>query len=154
MKNFVPAAILALIFGGVIVAVQPLPMAAKRLPGIVGMIGLILTCLLIVGAVWPKKRQATRAGAQIADLPSTKELVTNKALAATGAWIGAILLFVYFLGFTIGLPLYVLLYSRLHGGRWLASIALALSVWAFVYLLFIAMLQFVFPVGLLFRLVT
>ena len=153
MRNLIPAAALFVVFLGMVIEVQRYPMDAKRFPFIIGLIILVLTSILIVRAVRPSRERSKNGQESVLDnVVEQKDLVPGRILLTSVAWIVGILLSVYFLGYLIGLPLYVFLYCKLHGGKWLMSISLGLGVLAFIYLVFVVALSFSFPKGLLFEL--
>jgi hypothetical protein len=154
-KHFIPAMVLGAVFIGIIIYVQPYPMAAKRLLVLVSILGMILTAITMVHAAWPRKeKDDADQEAIVSHSGKQKHTVPVSALMGALAWITGILLIVYLLGFQFGLPLYTCLYSRLHGGSWLGSIILGLGVLLFLYLIFHFLLDAITPPGLLFELFT
>ena len=153
MGNFVPAVVAAIAFLGIIVSVLPYPMAAKRLPLVVSVIALLLLCIVIAQELLPKKKEPSGAQREGADDKRKKSDIPGKTLLVSAAWIMGVLVPIGFFGFTMGFSLYVTLYCRFHGGKWLESIVLGLGVAAFVYLVFIVGLDFLLPKGILFQLI-
>lgn len=153
-ENFIPAMVLGALFIGIIVYVQPYPMAAKRLLVLVSVLGLILTSMIMVQAARPKKNKAADAKQDAIARHGGKhsQTVPVKALMEALAWLAGILIMIYLLGFQFGLLIYTCLYARLHGGRWLSSILLGVGVLIFLYLIFHFLLDAVTPPGLLFEL--
>lgn len=155
MKNFIPAMVLGIVFMGIIVAVQPYPMAAKRLPVAMSIIGMLLTAIIMVKAARPKKEKDEKEQeATISHKWKQKKIVPVRERMEALAWVASILLFVYLLGLQYGIPLYAFLYCRLHGGRWLGSITLGLGLFMFIYLILVVLLNILLPPGLLFELFT
>ena len=140
-KNILVASGIALFFLIVIITVLPYPAAAKRLPLLLGIIGLILAVLIIIQSyrLTPKETQL-----------EGKNPYPNlyKALI----WMFIILPVLLLLGFHLGLGFYTFLYCRLHRGRWWESLLAGLSVVLFVHIIFVVLLKTWIPRGLLFDL--
>ena len=68
------------------------------------------------------------------------------------AWMAGLLVMIYLIGHLVSVPLFVLLYLKLHGERWLLTISVSLGALAVVYLGFIIALGRPLHEGLLFRL--
>ena len=67
------------------------------------------------------------------------------------AWIVGLVIMIYLLGYYVAIPLFLLLYFKLHGRRWRSSIALCLIISAVLYLSFVLGFKFTFYKGLLFK---
>ena len=152
-KSFIPALVLGVCFLGIIVSVQPYPMESKRLLVFVSLCSLILTAIIMLRAARPQQEGDEAEQEAIARHGGkAKKEVPTMALMVALAWVAGILLIIYLLGLQFGLPLYICLYYRFHGGRWLGSILLSLGVLIFVYLFFHVLLDTVTPPGLFFEL--
>ena len=68
---------------------------------------------------------------------SGEKKITTRDTPAKGlrvvAWMIAIVVFVYLLGFLVGIPLFALLYLKLNGEKWLTTVIYVLLVIALVY---------------------
>lgn len=56
-------------------------------------------------------------------------------------WMLIFVAMVYFLGLMVGLGLYILLYIRLNGGKWLEAIGVAAGITVFFYVVFVRFLE-------------
>jgi hypothetical protein len=152
-KDFISAIVFGIIFLGIIVGVQPYPMESKRLLVFVSFWCVVLAVIIMVQAARPKKEiYEVSEEAAVRHGGKKKKEVPTGALMGALAWVVGVLLIVYLLGFQFGLPLYILLYYRFHGGKWLGSILMGCGILAFVYLFFHVLLDTITPPGLLFEL--
>ncbi len=151
MKKFVPAVLMTFFFAGVIVSVLPYPMAAKRLPLAVSLLGIILSLMVIWEAMRPSRQPEKGEEAPLAE-EDVHAKVAGDALMKALAWVVGVLVAVYLLGLQVGLAFYAFLYCKLHGGGWLGSVVLGLGIMIFIYLIFVLLLNTIFPAGLLFEL--
>ncbi len=67
------------------------------------------------------------------------------------AWLGGFVLFIYLLGFLITIPLFLFLYTKWLGARWLTAIITAVVVLVLVYLIFGVGLKFQLYQGMIFQ---
>ena len=67
------------------------------------------------------------------------------------AWTAGLVLILYLLGYYVAIPLFLLLYFKLHGRGWRSSIALCLIISAVLYLSFVVGFKFIFYKGLLLK---
>ena len=68
------------------------------------------------------------------------------------AWIAALLLIIYFFGLLVGSPLFVFVYLKTHGERWLISLIVPLVIVVAIYATFTIGLKLRLYEGLLFSL--
>jgi hypothetical protein len=61
------------------------------------------------------------------------------------AWLWGLFAAIHLIGFPIALPLFVLIYVRLYGGRWIAACILACGTWGFLYGVFDQVLHVPWP---------
>lgn len=112
-------------------------------------IGIPLFCLAAAEALW-LLFGAAEAKVEAAEFQLSTHLPANEArrrtLGAAG-WILGFFAAIVLLGFPVAVPLYVLLYLKLHGEGWLLSIAMTAAVWAVFYGLFDLLLHLPFPAG-------
>jgi hypothetical protein len=70
------------------------------------------------------------------------------------AWLWGLFFAIHLIGFLTALPLFVFLYVKLYGGRWLTAGILAVVTWGFLFGVFDQVLHVPWPepwLGLLFR---
>jgi Tripartite tricarboxylate transporter TctB family len=97
--------------------------------------------------VWP--HGGTTAGVQ-GDLPSP--IVNRRTLSIFG-WIAGFFVSIWWLGFSIGIPLVTSLQLKIGAReKWSFAAILAVLAWAFFYGVFETMLKIPFPTGLVFSL--
>lgn len=70
--------------------------------------------------------------------------------ASEAGWIGGFIIAIYLLGFYVAVPLFSLVYMKSHQARWIPAISVALLTLAFIYLIFIRILDFRLYGGLVF----
>jgi hypothetical protein len=110
-------------------------------------IGIPLFCLAAAEALWVVlAKEETQTQARDFQLTSSKDSARHTAVAL--AWMLAFFAAIVLLGFTIAVPLFVLLYLRVQGGEgWLITIVMTLAVWGIFYGLFDYLLHLPFPTG-------
>ncbi len=64
------------------------------------------------------------------------------------AWILGFYGFIHIVGFPLAVPLFVFSYTKVYGGGWILSAALAVMSWGFVFLLFDTLLHVPWPESL------
>ncbi len=95
------------------------------------------------------KRTVTGEGDIGADLP--KDVVYNRTASIVG-WILGVLILIWLLGFSLAVPVTMVLYLKLTGReKWPITIILTLITWGFFYGLFEYSLSIPFPEGQLFQ---
>ena len=61
------------------------------------------------------------------------------------AWLWGLFFAIHLIGFIIALPLFVFLYVKLYGGRWLTAFILTAGTWGFLYGIFEEVLHVPWP---------
>jgi hypothetical protein len=135
-----------LVTGYGVVAAWSWPMKAALFPLV---IGIPLFCLAAAEALWvllgrPEAQGEAAEFRLSADLPPREAL--RRTLLAAG-WVLGFFAAILLLGFPVAVPLYVLLYLKLHGEGWTLSIGMTAAVWAVFYGLFDRLLHLPFPAG-------
>ena len=85
--------------------------------------------------------------------PQEKEVIpriTPRSYLYALCWFPVIVLSLYFLGFYIGIPLFVFAYVKTHGEKWALSVGLSLGIAGCLYGLFEIVLAIPLYYGLLF----
>ena len=110
-------------------------------------IGIPLFCLAATEALWTLFGSAAADGeAKDFQLTTSKDSARRTAVAV--GWMLAFFAAIVLLGFTIAVPLFVLLYLRVQGGEgWPLTIVMTLAVWGVFYGLFDYLLHLPFPTG-------
>lgn len=116
---------------------------AMLFPYILGAFGLAL----LAGQIVREARGARQAASE--EEPGRASFNLGAYLPGI-AWLLAILPMIYLVGYLITVPLYMFLYLKLHGERWLLCIAVTLLVGLVLYFAFIVALGIPFYEGLLF----
>ena len=118
---------------------------AKLLPIILGSITLILAVIQLRTELLADDKPET--------LPEEKEVHRGDTLHRylfTAAWMSGFLLAVWLFGFMVATPVFTVSYLKLHGRRWLPAIMVAAGTTAFIYVVFISLLQLELHRGFLF----
>jgi hypothetical protein len=98
-------------------------------------------CVVLMAATFARRRpQAGPAPALPGDVPA--EPLTWSSIA----WVFALGLFLYGLGFVLGPAAYLLAYLRAHGSSWLVSLAIAAGSILVTWGLFIKLLRVLLPI--------
>ncbi|HBW34159.1 tripartite tricarboxylate transporter TctB family protein [Desulfosporosinus sp. BICA1-9] len=109
---------------------------ARMVPLVIG----IPSLLLSAGVLWntwsnPKPSQSEKES-------KIKKVSSNQELLITFAWFFALLILVYLFGFLFVIPIFLLAYLRLAGKEsWVLSIAISLSAWLVIMILFVMILK-------------
>lgn len=138
-----PAVIFILFLGLIVQGSLELSTDAMLFPYILGAFGLAL----LTGQIVREARGARQAASE--EEPGRASFNLGTYLPGI-AWLLAILPMIYLVGYLITVPLYMFLYLKLHGERWLLCIAVTLLVSLVLYFAFIVALGIPFYEGLLF----
>lgn len=131
-----------------VLAATAWPWKAALFPLVIGIPVFLLAaaefCVAAIG-------RAASAEAQAIDFvpsqPVDRALALRRTVAAFG-WLVAFALLIVALGFSLAIPIFVLLYLRLHAeGAWTRSLLLSVGAWAIVHGLFVRLLNLPFPEG-------
>lgn len=118
---------------------------AYFLPGKGGIVPLVIgvpTLLMLLGSMLRRARHE-RARAPVEGEAAAADDVASwgDALPVVG-WLAALLVMVFFLGFSVSIPLFAFAYVRWSGRMgWISSIAVAAALWATIYVGFTVILE-------------
>ena len=116
---------------------------AMIFPWIIGGLGCVLLLAEIV-------REARGTEPRISgETKNGQDLGQLKVYLPGIGWLVAILPAIYFLGLSVTIPLYLLLYMKSHGERWTLSLIFMAVTGAFFYFVFVVALKVSFNEGLL-----
>jgi hypothetical protein len=129
------------------------PLRAALFPRVIGIPLVILAMLeMFLSAMGPEKQREGHA----VDFELSKDVdavTARKRTIGMFLWIIGLLILILSVGFTLAVPLFVLLYMRLAGGeKWGLTLTLTVFSWLFIEALFNRLLHIPFPQGWLFRL--
>ena len=134
----------------------------RFIPLSVGIAGLLLAALLLLGRRFPKlisKFELSMVdnflqkdhSKTVRTKSSKDEQHTNRKLIEIYAWTIGFLVLIYFLGFLIAIPVFMLAFIKIHGHiSWTKTIAVSAVTWVLIYALFEMMLKAELFRGLLF----
>lgn len=147
---------LAVISGGVVVTALRWPFKTALFPVIIGGCALILSLAEFSMSVYETTGGRTKKKKQEAmDFKLSEDVdpaVAKRRTWTAFGWIIGFFFLIVLFGFVIGIPLYVFLYIKFHGGeKWLISILITVGSWIFFWGLFIWLLGTPMPDGLVFR---
>lgn len=111
-----------------------------RFPMMVGMV----TCLLCLGSLLRGIAVVSNEPDADSELPSESATVGQTVSAMI--WVAAVMPTIFLLGYVIGLPLYIFVYSKTHDLGWVASGLLSILTFAVVYLGFVKLLSVPLPI--------
>jgi len=148
--NIIFALFILAVAGIVIVVSLDYPYDAKLFPLMVSLGVSVLIVMIIVKETLARARQGKMSGGK--DVGSKE--VGSKEVAykflSPFVWIVSLLLAIYLIGFQVGVPLFCLLYFKVHRQPWLLSISLTALIGAIIYGVFIICLEIPFYKGILF----
>lgn len=133
--------------GGAVLAATTWPWKASLFPFVIGVPLFLLAaaefCLTALGRV--------ATDVQAADLVLSQDVdrsVARRRTVATFGWLLGVTLLIIAVGFSLAIPIFVLLYLRIHASEgWARSLTLAVVAWVFVYGLFVRLLDLPFSEG-------
>ncbi|MFC1979925.1 tripartite tricarboxylate transporter TctB family protein [Chloroflexota bacterium] len=146
-KSYFLIAIMAAMLFVIIYSLGMEYIESKLLPLIIGSIVLILAAMALVRDMWGKGKPSSAAIVE-ESLPEETGVGISRYLLG-GAWVLGFFLAIYLLGFIIAIPLFVLLYTKLNGTSWIATIVLTVLTTGITYVLFEIVLQVDLYPGLL-----
>jgi hypothetical protein len=147
-----PSLLLSLLVMGVsagaVLGATAWPWKAALFPLVIGIPVFLLAaaefCVAALGRAAPTEAQA------VDFVPSTHAdpALARRRAATTFGWLVAFALLIVALGFSLAIPLFVLVYLRLHAREgWARSLILSVVAWASVQGLFVRLLNLPFPEG-------
>jgi hypothetical protein len=142
-SSFVALVIVAALF-----VAKDWPIRASIVILLLGSIGLALALAQVIGDF-----RALRAGSRSArptyETPA-QEHVGRWGSLEIWAWLWGLFFAIHLIGFLVALPLFVFLYVKVYGGRWLTASVLTAGTWGFLYGVFEQILHVPWPPPLLF----
>ena len=139
-----------------IVSALKWPFKTALFPVIIGSCALILSLAEFSMSIYETTGGRTKKKKQEAmDFKLSEDIdpaVAKRRTWTAFGWIIGFFFLIVLLGFNIGIPLFVFLYLRFHGGEsWLISILMTVGSWFFFWGLFIWLLDTPMPEGWVFR---
>lgn len=152
-SGFIVAVLVALFAALVLSTAYGYSGISGTFPQLVGWIFLGLALLEVLVQVLavrkPARAPAPQAEARQAGSPDADNTSAVKEMKGF-LWLGGLLLGLYLVGFMVSTPLYVFAFLRFSGGRGLGmSAAVAAGATAFVYVVFIQLLEYKLYPGIL-----
>jgi len=143
--------IISLVFGGVSLTYASMKM--KLLPLIVCGLIFILSAIELIKEVSDRKKTGGEAQLTAEELDVVAEASSDIRGDMLGfAWFVGLIIAVYLIGFLISIPLFVLVYLKLHGCKWLTAIITSIVMITFIYFAFVKVLQVDLYNGIFFKL--
>ncbi len=88
------------------------------------------------------KQKVKDSGREEDSLQEEEAGITLRRGVILAGWIGGLVVIIYFLGFFVTIPLFIISYLKLHNTRWIATIFTAVLTTAIVYGLIEVILEF------------
>ena len=141
----------------VLIALFSYPLQAKLFPLVIGIPTLILAAIQVVRDTLPRfqprkdnagKGNGERFSSWIRELKGK-----NLGYLLTFAWIAGLILAIFLIGFYGAIPMFLFLFFKLHGQRWLFSTIMTIVMSSVLYAVFVLGFKFTFYEGLLFSLI-
>jgi hypothetical protein len=143
--------IISLVFGGVSLTYASLKM--KLLPLIICGLIFILSMIELIKEVSNRKKTSGEAQVTAEELEVGAEASSDIRGDMVGfAWFVGLIIAVCLIGFLISIPLFILVYLKLHGCKWHTSIITSAVMITVIYLTFIQFLQADLYNGIFFKL--
>lgn len=139
---------LMLLSGAAVVIALDWPWKAKLFPLA---IGIPVFCMAAAEVIWGLLDPAARSEAMEFKLSehASEKTTTARTLLAV-AWMTGFFAAIALLGFSIAIPILVVLYLKLQGREgWGMTVVFSLAVWAVFYVVFDRLLHLPFPAGLM-----
>jgi hypothetical protein len=139
--------IVAAIFGGVSLTYTSFKM--KLLPAIMSGLIFVLAVIELTRETLDNRR-GTKENQPKAE--GSSDVTLNEAVGSENAddvrgdmvgfaWLIGMIIAVYLVGFLISIPLFILIYLKIHGVNWLKSAIMAAAAVIFTYLVFVKVMQ-------------
>jgi len=145
----------AVISAGVVITAlnQKWPFRTALFPVIIGGAVFIMATAETAWSFWGKQGPPADESVKGPGAPEKLDRATETGRTLLAfAWINGFFALIFVCGFSIAVPLFVLLYFKLQSReRWGLSIILTVLAWAFFYGLFVKLLNIHFPEGWLLR---
>jgi TctA family transporter len=126
---------------------------AGLFPWVIGIPTFVLSLLQLARDIGAKRKKAVTVAGQEAEAEIAPEVVSRRTIAVIG-WTIGFFLAIWLLGFSIAVPLMILLYLKIAGKEsWLMTAQVTFFSWLFYWGLFEKLLNVPFPEGLLIGLI-
>lgn len=154
-RTFFTLAIFLTVLVFVIVAIGYQP-KSRLVPLAIGIPTLLLTFFQLLIDMIPAVERRFRFLADYDVFGADENKVAENGAGASGqrragvrrrelefsAWLFLLMALIYFLGFLVAIPLFLLLFLKLHSGAgWRITLAITGSTWLFVYVVFIVVMD-------------
>jgi hypothetical protein len=127
------------------------PIRASIVILLLGGIGIILAVVQVISDFNAWRGRSEQSARPTYDTPSLEHQGRWGSLEIW-AWLWGLFFAIHLIGFLAALPLFVLVYVKLYGGRWMTACVLTLGTWGFLYGVFEEVLHVPWPPPLLFSL--
>ena len=126
------------------------PLRASILVLLLGGIGLLLALAQLGMDCWTIFHEPAKAEGMSFEVPMPETADTRWGALEIWTWLIGLYAAIWLVGFTIGVPLWVFVYSKFYGSHWITSLTLTAVAWAFIYGIFERALHVPWPDALLF----
>jgi hypothetical protein len=147
-RRNIEKALFTLFIGAVIVIALVVawdwPVRASIIVLVLGSIGIALCLAQLITDLKSMTLGAARAEALSLEAPAVESRGRWGNVEIWACIIGFLVL-IQLMGFLYAIPLFAFLYTKVYGGGWLLSLALAVCAWGFVYVIFDMVLHVPWP---------
>jgi small-conductance mechanosensitive channel len=123
---------------------------ARMLPLVLGIPGVVLTAVIVTrncirtGKTIPQERSGD-------EQTGPEEASDQKKVLAMIGWVALLIGMIWVFGFVITIPVYMILFLKTKGEKWLLTLCLAAGSWVFLYWIFAVTLKIILFPGILFE---
>ncbi|MGH7833755.1 MAG: tripartite tricarboxylate transporter TctB family protein [Candidatus Binatia bacterium] len=128
------------------------PIRASIVILLLGSIGIVLAVAQVIGDFKTLRRASALPARPTYETPSLEHQGRWGSLEIW-AWLWGLFFGVHLIGFLAALPLFVFLYVKIYGGRWMTACLLTAVTWGFLYGVFEQILHVPWPPPLLFSVI-
>jgi len=124
---------------------------ARMVPLILCIPGVVLAAAIVIRETFiaPKAGVSRdRSGDEETTLDGPQE---RKKLLTMIGWVALLVGMIWVFGFLITIPVFMILFLKTRGEKWLLTLCFAVGSWAFLYWIFAVVLKIILYPGILFR---
>jgi hypothetical protein len=125
------------------------PIRASIVILLLGSIGIVLAVVQVISDFNAWRGRSAQSARPTYETPSLEHQGRWGSLEIW-AWLWGLFFAIHLIGFLVALPLFVFLYVKVYGGRWMTASIITAGTWAFLYGVFEQILHVPWPPPLLF----
>jgi hypothetical protein len=123
---------------------------AKMLPLVLGIPGVVLTAAIVIRESFMRPKEEVSRERPADQESSTPVPDEQKKILIMFGWVALLVGMIWAFGFVITIPVYMMLFLKARGEKWLLALCFAAASWAFLYWIFVGALKIILYPGILF----